>query len=44
MKFTGETPDFDTVDEARRSPPRTATNRGRSTFNNKNELEIMLRL
>ena len=45
MKFTGETPDFDTVDEARRvAAAHGYKSRAKHFFNNKNELEIMLRL
>ena len=45
MKFTGETPDFDTVDEARRVAAAHGYRvRAKHFFNNKNELEIMLRL
>ena len=45
MKFTGEAPDFDTVDEARRVAAAHGYRvRAKHFFNNKNELEIMLRL
>ena len=44
-KFTGEMPDFDTVDEARRvAAAHGYKSRAKHFFNNKNELEIMLRL
>ena len=45
MKFTGEMPDFDTVDEALRvAAAHGYKSRAKHFFNNKNELEIMLRL
>ena len=44
MKFTGEMPDFDTVDEARRVAAAHGYKSRAACANNKGELEIVLRL
>ena len=42
MKFTGDVPDFDAVDEARRAAAAHGYRcRAKHFFNNKNELSVM---